>query len=131
MSSIKLLHDNKSTKIVDGKKIVDEEYLIIGDKGLTIKYYHREGEDTDKLVIFKKDGQYFVKTGSKDKQEEKEISADELIKLIGKDKRLKFAAELLKDIKQIVKQEGGKKRSKRSKKSKKSKKSKGSKKMAW
>src|SRR5271154_5585092 len=98
MSSVTLLHDVKSTSIVDGKKIVHEEYVIIGDKGLTIKYYHREGDETDKLVIYRKEGKYFLKTGSKDKQEEKEIDADELIKFIGKDKRLKFASDVLKDI---------------------------------
>src|SRR5277367_162307 len=125
MSTITYLYEETSNSIIDGKKIVNEERIIMGTKGLSIKYFHKEGDSVDKVVIYEKDGKYYLKSGSKDDQKDEEISRDDLIKFLEKDKRMKFAADFVKDFKKKGKQDGGKKKSKKSKRSKKSKK------MAW
>ena len=42
MSSIKILHDIRNLSIKNGKKVVEEEYVIQGEKGLKIKYYYKD-----------------------------------------------------------------------------------------
>lgn len=129
-NKVKFLHEVATKEISGDKKIIHEEYIIDGEKGLMIKYYHKEGDAIEKIVIMKKGDQYSVRVtkGDKDKMEESNMSKDELMKMLGKHKGMKFAADFLKS------QKGGKKASKKASKksskkaSKKSSKKKSSKK---
>ena len=46
--NINFLHEKTSTTISNGNKVVHEEYIIDGEKGLTIKFFHKEGEEVMK-----------------------------------------------------------------------------------
>jgi len=62
MSSINILHDIRNLSIKDGKKVVKEEYVIQGEKGLKIKYYFKDGDKKEKHTITGKDGKYVMKS---------------------------------------------------------------------
>lgn len=123
MSVINIYHEIKNVSIKKGKKVVDEEFLIQGEKGLKIKYFHKDDKESEKIVITGKDGVYKMKSTTNGETEEKELDEKGLEKeLKGK---LKFAKEQLKGgaKKPETDLEGGRKSSKRSKSSKSSKKS--------
>jgi len=101
------LHDQRSKSISNGKKLVTEEYIIHGDKGLLIKYYHKDGDNTEKIIITKKGDNYLLKTDINGTKEEKELSKDAIVKEINKNKNLTFAL-------QYVKSQAGGKRGSRS-----------------
>jgi len=129
MSTITFLHDVHSSSIKDGKKLTDEEKIIDGEKGLTIKYFHKDDSSTEKIVIMGKNDSFTMKTIINGDKDEKNLSKSELMKEL-KSKKLKFALDYFKGQeggKIVVKRET-KKGSKSSKKSKVSKKSKASKK---
>jgi len=106
-SSVVFLHDQRSKSISNGKKLVTEEYIIHGDKGLLIKYYHKDGDNTEKIIITKKGDNYLLKTDINGTKEEKELSKDAIVKEINKNKNLTFAL-------QYVKSQAGGKRGSRS-----------------
>ena len=56
------LHDQRSTSIVNGKKVVNEEYINDVPKAITIKYYGKENEKIKKIVITKIENQFKIKT---------------------------------------------------------------------
>lgn len=95
-SSVVFLHDQRSKSISNGKKLVTEEYIIHGDKGLLIKYYHKDGDNTEKIIITKKGDNYLLKTDVNGTKEEKELSKDAIIKEITKNKNLTFALQYVK-----------------------------------
>jgi hypothetical protein len=114
MSSINILHDIRNLSIKNGKKVVEEEYVIQGEKGLKIKYYYKDEKKKEKITITGKDGKYIMKTIIDDKVDEKELDEKGLKDEMKKSK-LKFAKEQLggKSSAQINDLEGGaKKRSK-------------------
>lgn len=123
--SIKMLYKNDQMSIKNGKKEVNEEYLIHGEKGLKIKFYRQVDDKKEKVTILSKDDKFFVKTESNGKVQEEILSKDELLKKVEKNKDLSFAIEHLKTMKG-GKRKGSKKPSK--KQSKKSSKRRGSKK---
>ena len=127
MSNITLLHDIRNVSIKDGKKLVNEEYIIKGDKGLKIKYYHKEDDDIEKIVITGSDDKYKMKyyKNKEDVVETEFNSEKELMAEIKKNKKLKFAVEQMKGG--AVQLEGGAKK-KASKKASKKVSKKGSKK---
>jgi hypothetical protein len=94
MSVINVYHEIRNVSIKKGKKVVDEEYLIQGEKGLKIKYFHKDDKDSEKIVITGKDGVYKMKSTVNGETEEKDLDEKGLEKeLKGK---LKFAKEQLK-----------------------------------
>jgi len=95
------LHEVSERKIVDGKKYVHEESVIHGDKGLTIKLYHKEGENATKVIVVKKGDGYLMKVMADGKTDEKTLSKDDLIKELKKDKQLKFAVEYVEKAKNL------------------------------
>ena len=121
MSSIKILHDIRNLSIKNGKKVVEEEYLIQGDKGLKIKYYYKDEKKKEKITITGKDGKYMMKTIIDDKVDEKELDEKGLKDEMKKSK-LKFAKEQLGGAKINDLEGGAKKRSKSGSKKSESKK---------
>ena len=114
------IHKLSHTSVKNDKVEVHEEYIVKGDKGLLIKHYHKSGGKASKLVaVMKDDGSFSVRTMEGDKKDEQTMSKADFLKMLAKDKNLKFALDYLKGIKG-----GARKRSKKSK----SRKSKGSKK---
>lgn len=74
-----------------------EEYIVDGEKGILVKYFHVEKNSKKKIVIKgNKDGSFLVKTEIGAKKEEKTMSKDELVKMVKADKELKFVEEFLK-----------------------------------
>lgn len=91
-----ILHDvKKKTKSPEEGMNIQEEFAIKGNKGLTIKYYHKGNDNNEKIVIFEKDGNYVVKTTQDNKMDEKILSKKELLDLLSKDKRLNFAIDIV------------------------------------
>jgi hypothetical protein len=112
MSSIKILHDIRNLSIKNGKKVVEEEYFIQGEKGLKIKYYYKDDKKKEKITITGKDGKYMMKTIVDDKVDEKELD-EKGLKAEMKNSKLKFAKEQLGGSSKVNDLEGGaKKRSK-------------------
>jgi hypothetical protein len=81
MSVIEVLHDVKNFSIKKGKKVKSDEYVIKGEKGLTIKYFLQDDNNKEKIIIKGKDGVYKMKstingeTVEKDLDEKGEIPA--------------------------------------------------------
>jgi len=94
MSSIKNLHDIRNLSIKNGKKVVEEEYFIQGDKGLKIKYYYKDDKKKKRITITGKDGKYIMKSIVDDKVDEKELDENDLKDEMKKSK-LQFAKEQL------------------------------------
>jgi len=99
-SSDVVLHDVKrKTKSPEEGTAIHEEFAIKGDKGLTIKYYRKDNNHNEKVVIFAKDGNYVVRTTKDGQTDEKVLSKDQLLDLLSKDERLNFAVDIVnKDI---------------------------------
>ena len=111
MSSINILHDIRNLSIKNGKKVVEEEYVIQGEKGLKIKYYYKDEKKKEKITITGKDGKYMMKTIIDDKVDEKELD-EKGLKAEMKNSKLKFAKEQLGGAKINDLEGGAKKRSK-------------------
>ena len=93
------LHDLKHRSIDNDKKMTHEEFVIHGSKGLTIKYFHKDDKTSEKIVISERDGKYMMKSTIGESHEEKELSKDELVELLTKNKSLKFALSYVKGLK--------------------------------
>jgi hypothetical protein len=121
MNKAKKVHEKKEKYVENNKVIIREEFLIDGDKGVLVKFYHKEGDKKDKWVIIGKGGEFIVKeTHGETKEPERTVSKKDLLKEIAKNKDLAFALDYLKNMSQSrSKSKGGKRRSKKSKSSKK------------
>ncbi|AYV77977.1 MAG: hypothetical protein Edafosvirus3_55 [Edafosvirus sp.] len=86
---------------------VTEQKLMETSNGLLIKYYNKEGDKKEKIVIFGKGDKFSMKEMSGDKSKETELTRDQLIEELKKNKKLKFALEYVKA------QKGGLKRGSR------------------
>ena len=120
MSEIQFLYEKTNKSIKDGKKIIHEESIVSGDKGLIIKYFHKEDENVEKITIRQENGKFKIVRMSDGKSEEEILAKNDLIDRLTKIKYLKFALDYLKEMK------GGQGRQRRS--SKKSRDSSGSRK---
>jgi len=114
MSVIEVLHDVAISTIKKGKKVKSDEYVIKGEKGLTIKYFFQDDKNKEKIIIKGKDGVYKMKTNIDGEVTEKELDEEGLKKEL-KGSKLKFAKEQLKGgaKKDDVDLAGGRKRSKK------------------
>jgi hypothetical protein len=75
--------------VKDGKVTTLEEIVIDGPKGVSVKYFYKSGDHTDKIVIYGKNDIYKMKIS----EEEKTLNKAELIKELKSNKKLKFAVE--------------------------------------
>lgn len=100
-SNIEFLHEIKQSTIKDGKRVKHEEFIILGAKGLTIRFFHQEGDETVKHHITRnEDGTFTLKTTlNKEQVPAETLSKADLLKKIGKDKLMAFAVNFLKAMK--------------------------------
>lgn len=93
-STPKYLHSFSLKSLVGDFVEQTEEYIVDGEKGILIKYFHIDKKNGKKKIVIKgnKDGSFSVKEGDKDKS----LSKDEIVKMIKGDKDLKFAEDFLK-----------------------------------
>ena len=110
ITGLELLFENKKRHIdIKGQKSnVHEEYFVKGDRGVMIKYYHKDKDGIEKILIVGRDDKFILKTMNGDNTDEKTITKDELVKEVSKNKKLAFAKELINEV-----QLGGKKRSRK------------------
>ena len=97
--SLKHKHQFSTTDIKDGKAIVKEEFIIEGDKGIMFKYYSKEGDSKTKITGRSNpdDDSFSVRTSQNGKEPtEENMSRADLIKMLSKDKNLKFVTDYLK-----------------------------------
>ncbi len=95
MSVIEVLHDVRNFSIKKGKKVKDEEYVIQGEKGLKIKYFHKDDKVAEKIVITGKDGVYKMKSTIDGVTTDKDLDEKGLEKEL-KSSKLEFAKKQLK-----------------------------------
>ena len=102
------LHQVQNKSVQNGKVVIHEEQVIHGDDVFKFKYYHKEGDKIDKVTGIRKDGDsYVIITQKGEKKEQETLSKDEVIKMLTKQKHLKFALEYIASMK------GGKKGSRK------------------
>ena len=91
--------------IKDGAKSVHEEKIYQGSKGLTIKFFYKDGRSKIRYTIKQADGKYlFVINKNENAPEQQTLTKDELIKAITGIKELKFALDFLKTAKGLSRQ---------------------------
>jgi len=96
-SDITLLHDVRNVSVKDGIRKVHEEFVIQGDKGLKIKFYNKENDNINKIVITGKGDEYKMKTyKNKDPGNEETLTKTQLMDVLKKNKLLSFAKEQMK-----------------------------------
>ena len=94
------VHKLSSTSVKNGKVEVHEEMIVKGDKGLIIKHYHKDDKSKVKMVAKMMDnGSFSVRTMDGDKKDDKDMSKEDFLKMLAKDKNLKFAHDYLKTMK--------------------------------
>lgn len=95
--SLEALYRSTVEKVKDGKRYVDEEHVIVGSKGIKIKYFCVKDTKKEKIVITGKDGEYLMRKTIDGEVVDTKLDnkglSDEL-----KSPKLKFAKEYLKDI---------------------------------
>lgn len=90
------LYSSSVQQIKDGTRIVDEQYVIVGEKGIKIKYYCVKNDDIEKIVITGKDGEYTMKKTKDNNTVESKLNNKDLLNEL-KDSKLKFAKDYIKD----------------------------------
>lgn len=91
---ITFFHESRHTSLKDGIKISDEEIIIDGPKGLTIKYFHNENGVKTRIAINGKNGSYSVAVLEDENMTRTELhSIKELQNFIDSENRLNFAKE--------------------------------------
>lgn len=88
---------------------VNEQQVIVGEKGISFKYYHKDGNKKVKIIGKEQDdGTFLLITIDGDKKETKTLSKKELLDYLKDNEQLAFAIESIKSKK------GGKRKSRRS-----------------
>ncbi len=100
--SAKFLHEVNEKQVKDGKVMVHEELIIHGEKGVTMKFYHKESDKIMKVVIVKKPDGYLMKTVMDGKAAESTISKADLVKELKKHKQLKFILDYIESAKDLA-----------------------------
>lgn len=99
------LYNNASSKLVDSFIEKTEEYIIDGEKGIIIKYYHVDKTKLKKVMIKSLSKDTFIykikqgKNKSDIKEDVKNVTKDELLKIVKSDKDLDFASSFFKTAK--------------------------------
>ena len=94
--SAQALYSSSIQQVKNGKRCVEEQFVIIGDKGIKIKYYSLKNGKKEKISITGKDGEYSLKKITDDATVESTINNKELAVEL-KSSKLKFAKEYLQD----------------------------------
>lgn len=90
------LHRCKSVNIKSGKKVVNEEGIYSGDKGLTMKHYKSDDGNVEKMVVIKKHGKYVIRTIKNGVKHECVYTNEELVNLLKADyNKYKFILDFL------------------------------------
>ena len=98
--NVTYLHELTSREKKDGKWLIHEESIIHGDRGLSFKYYHKEGDSIEKITGRQNpDGTFALTTIANGQKESRILSRDDLLKELGKLKHLKFAVDYIKSQK--------------------------------
>jgi hypothetical protein len=113
--SLKYLHRVVNESLKNGVKETYEEFIIQGEKGVTIKMFKKDADGMERIVISGKEDKYKMKSQKGDKKDEKDLTLKEMLAELKSNKALKFAAEFAKTQKG-GKLFGGKKMSKKSSK---------------
>ena len=100
--SLKYLHRVVNESLKNGVKEAYEEFIIQGERGVTIKMFKKDANGMERIVITGNDDKYKIKTQKDDKKDEKDLSLKEMLAELKNNKALKFAAEFAKT------QKGGK-----------------------
>lgn len=95
-SALTYLHKVFNQSLKDGVVTTYEEIIIEGPKGITVKYYSKDGKNEEKITIFGKDDKFKMTIKEGDKKEEKTLTKEELMSELKKNKKLKFAADFTK-----------------------------------
>ena len=98
-SGITYLHKQLKESLKDGKKTTEEEVIIDGPKGVTIKMYSKNGDKIEKITIHGSGDEFVMKTTKDGSQDEKKLTKSELMAELKKNKKLEFAADFAKSQK--------------------------------
>ena len=91
------LHELTSREKKDGNWVVHEEMLVHGDRGLSFKYYHKEGNSIEKITGRQNpDGTFILITTINGEKETRTLSQDQLVKDLSKLKHMKYATDYIK-----------------------------------
>ena len=106
---LEFLHQQTSKSVVGDTVVIHEESVVHGDKGLTIRFYHKEkGHKMKVLVVGKGTGEYVMKRSEDDKAPvETKLSKSDLVKELKADKNLKFALEYVQSAKTLARSKAG------------------------
>lgn len=73
-----------------------ETKLIHGDKGLTVKFFEKDGKNMTKILIIKKPEGFLLKVIKNGETSEQILTKEQLLKELKKYKELEFASEYIK-----------------------------------
>ena len=104
---LEYLHEQTSKSVVGDTVVIHEEQVIHGDKGLTIKFYHKEKGQIMKVLVVHRGGEYIMKTTTDGKTDEKKLTKADLIKELKANKNLKFALEYVQSAKSLSRSKAG------------------------
>ena len=98
------LYENRTALIKGEKKMIHEESVKRENNTLIIKYYHKENDMEEKIVLVgENDGSYKMKHAiNKEEKPRQEMTEKDFLAML-KDEKLKFAQEHLKEIKKASK----------------------------
>jgi hypothetical protein len=96
MPDLTYLHKVFNQSLKDGVVTTYEEQIIDGPKGVTIKFYSKDGKSEEKIQIMSKGDKFLMLTKDGEKKDEKTLSKDELLDELKKNKKLKFASDFAK-----------------------------------
>jgi len=84
-------------KSYDGKSwTVHEEAVKIDNRGVIVKYYHKDDKKKEKIVIYQKEGKYVIEMTSGDKKDSREVEQEKIEDEVKKIKPLEFAQKYFK-----------------------------------
>lgn len=117
MANIRI-YQKHNKNVVNGVVTEKEEHVIFGDKGLKFKLFIRNNNDKERIIgKIDENGKYrLININNEDKKVEEDLSYDDLLKLVKKNKSLAFVTKFLDaspkkkgGSKKVVKRKGSKK----------------------
>jgi len=101
MSNLTYFHKELKQHLINGKIVTNEERIIEGPKGLTIKMYSKNENSEEKIIISGSGDNYKFTSNIKINnnepvKEEQQLTKSEMLKVLKNNKMLKFASDFLK-----------------------------------
>lgn len=93
------LHENKNKSIINGNVTIHEEEIKKSSGSLKFKYYHKEGNKIEKMSGTFNGQNFVVSISSGTQTDRKNLSIDDTIDLLSKNKKYKFVVDYLKQLK--------------------------------